>query len=128
MKFTLVATTFAALLDITIGNNVEAAPAAGAETVDTQGGLVDGETGSRAVLSVPLPTRTPPLQWQSKVDDATADTNGEKRALKKKKDYSGQSCSLCCDDDYHCFKRLPPRVLTGSSQGPHRKDDTREVS
>jgi hypothetical protein len=20
-----------------------------------------------------------------------------------KKDYSGQSCSLCCDDDYHCY-------------------------
>ena len=43
-------------------------------------------------------------------DDAAAkapkmtmnEAGGKKRALGNKKDYSGQSCSLCCDDDYHC--------------------------
>jgi hypothetical protein len=45
-------------------------------------------------------------------DDATAKASkmtyeegkvgGKKCALGNKKDHSGQSCSLCCDNDYHC--------------------------
>jgi hypothetical protein len=41
----------------------------------------------------------------AKAPEMTTNEKGKadgKRTLGNKKDYSGQSCSLCCDDDYHC--------------------------
>ncbi len=109
MKLTLIATAFAALLstgyaaETNEDRNLNAVPIAGVEsspTMETQGMETVLDEGKRtlgaeeedaAAAKAPKMTN----EEEGKVGD-------KKRALGNKKDYSGQSCSLCCDDDYHC--------------------------
>jgi hypothetical protein len=98
MKLTLIATAFAALLSTgyateTNDRNLDAVlPTAGVaspaidEGKRTLGAEEDDATAAKA----------------PKMTNEEGKAGGKKRALGTKKDYSGQSCSLCCDDDYHC--------------------------
>jgi hypothetical protein len=110
MKLSLIATAFAAILSTGYAENLcnsnshlddvpaaaspvtEAAPAQQGGCMEAGALIIDENTGKRTLGAK---------------DDAImgaaieGEANG-KRALGTKKDYSGQSCSLCCDDDYHC--------------------------
>jgi hypothetical protein len=96
MKLTLIATIFAALA--TTGFSAAAAaanailpvaPAAVDDTVAPKGLVSDGSENHRVLLV------------KDKAQGAGKHALGTKNVANKK-DYSGQSCSLCCDDDYHC--------------------------
>jgi hypothetical protein len=110
MKFTLIASTFAALLATGYSEtlrtpdirNLDAVPVADLPA-ETEGGLINTEEGKRALVE--------DVNAADVVGDGSIpETTDGKRALGakgapsagNKKDYSGQSCSLCCDDDYHC--------------------------
>jgi hypothetical protein len=107
MKLTLIATAFAALLstgysaETNESRNLDAVlPTAGVETpaMETPG-MVEpvADEGQRTLGAQE--------DAAAKAPEMTTNEKGKadgKRALGNKKDYSGQSCSLCCDDDYHC--------------------------
>jgi hypothetical protein len=107
MKFTIIATIFAALA--TTGYSADAAAAAipVAATVDEtapQGIMNDGSEQNHRVLraandEAPEGGGAPPVATEGTGNNRAL---GTKNGANKKKDYSGQSCSLCCDDDYHC--------------------------
>jgi hypothetical protein len=115
MKVTLIIpTAFAALLSTgyaaeTDDRNLDAVvPTAGVVEAPPAGAM---ETqGMMEPVLVDEGKRTLGAQEDDAADKAPAMTNeedgkkagGKKRNLGNKKDYSGQSCSLCCDDDYHC--------------------------
>jgi hypothetical protein len=124
MKCTLIAiTAFAALLSTGYAENLRNADAnlddvpTAAIMDDTQGGmmkplLVDHEenAGKKRTLGVKEEDDHATKEHAPQMTSTTnkAETGGT-RALGtmgtssgNKKDYSGQSCSLCCDDDYHC--------------------------
>jgi hypothetical protein len=108
MKFTLIATTFAILLATgysetlrTPGNRNLDAVVPASEVVDLPTFSSSAEEGNRALV----------VEGDVNAADVAGEAEtGGKRALGtkgapsggNKKDYSGQSCSLCCDDDYHC--------------------------
>jgi hypothetical protein len=108
MKLTLIATAFAALLstgyaaETNEDRNLNAVPIAGVEsspTMETQGMetvLDEGKRTLGAEEDDAAAAKAP------KMTNEEGKAGGKKRALGNKKDYSGQSCSLCCDDDYHC--------------------------
>jgi hypothetical protein len=108
MKLTLIATAFAALLSTGYAaeeinqRNLDAVPAvAGVEApaMETQGmEPVVVEDGKRTLVA----EDDAAAAEAPKMTNEEGKAGGKKRALGKKKDYSGQSCSLCCDDDYHC--------------------------
>jgi hypothetical protein len=114
MKFTLIATAFAALLSTGYAENLRNADtnldtvptAAIDETQGMEPHLVDENAGKRT-LGVKDDANTE--EHAPQMTTANEAEPGGKRALGtkgasggNKKDYSGQSCSLCCDDDYHC--------------------------
>jgi hypothetical protein len=106
MKLTLIATAFAALLSTgyateTNDRNLDAVPTAGVESpamethgmepvLDEEGKRTLGAEDDAAAAKAP------------KMTNEEGNAGGKRRALGNKKHYSGQSCSLCCDDDYHC--------------------------
>jgi hypothetical protein len=104
MKLILIATAFAALLSTGYAaeeinqRNLDVVPVAGVEApaMETQGmEPVDVEDGKRTLFAEDDAAAKAPKM-------TTNEAGGKKRALRNKKDYSDQSCSLCCDDDYHC--------------------------
>jgi hypothetical protein len=104
MKLTLIATAFAALLSTgyaaeTNDRNLDAVQNAGGESpaMETQGMEPVLDEGKRTLGAEDGATAKAP-----KMTNEEGKAGGKKRALGNKKDYSGQSCSLCCDDDYHC--------------------------
>jgi hypothetical protein len=105
MKLTLIATAFAALLSTgyaaeTNVRNLDAVPTAGVEspTMETQGMEAVLDEGKRTLGGA----EDDAAAKAPKMTNEEGKAGGKKRALGNKKDYSGQSCSLCCDDDYHC--------------------------
>jgi hypothetical protein len=105
MKLTLIATAFAALLSTgyaaeTNDRNLDAVQNAGGESpaMETQGMEPVLDEGKRTLGAEDdaAAAKAP------KMTNEEGKAGGKKRALGNKKDYSGQSCSLCCDDDYHC--------------------------
>ena len=98
MKLTLIATAFAALLST--GYAAETVQSAGVESpvmAETQGMEPVLDEGKRTLGAEDDAAAKAP-----KMTNEEGKAGGKKRALRNKKDYSGQSCSLCCDDDYHC--------------------------
>jgi hypothetical protein len=112
MKLTLIATAFAALLSTGYAaeeinqRNLDAVPVAGVEAppaMETQGmEPVVVEDGKRTLVAEDDAAATAAKAPKMTTNEEGKKAGGKKRALGNKKDYSGQSCSLCCDDDYHC--------------------------
>ena len=105
IKLTLIATAFAALLSTgyaseTNDRNLDAVQNAGGESpaMETQGMEPVLDEGKRTLGAEDDAAAKAPKMTNNEEGKA----GGKKRALENKKDYSGQSCSLCCDDDYHC--------------------------
>ncbi len=104
MKLTLIATAFAAILSTgyaenlrNSNSNLDNVPAAAASPIaeaaaHQQGmeepALIDENTGKRTLGAE-----------DDTIMGATELEGNVERALGTRKDYSGQSCSLCCDDD-----------------------------
>jgi hypothetical protein len=118
MKFTLITiTAFAALISTgyaenlrNADTNLDAAPNA-AIMDETQGGmtepLIDENAGKKRTLRIKEDDATeehaPQMTTTTKAETGGTRALGTKGTSGgNKKDYSGQSCSLCCDDDYHC--------------------------
>jgi hypothetical protein len=110
MKLTLIATAFAALLSTGHAaeeinqRNLDAVPVAGVEApaMETQGmEPVVVKDGKRTLVAEDDATAAA-AKAPKMTNEEGKKAGGKKRALGNKKDYSGQSCSLCCDDDYHC--------------------------
>jgi hypothetical protein len=106
MKFTIIATIFAALA--TTGYSAadaDAIPVAAAVDETAPQGIMNG--GSEQNHHV-LRAKNDEAPEGGGAPPAATEGTGNKRALgtnngaNNKKDYSGQSCSLCCDNDYHC--------------------------
>jgi hypothetical protein len=106
MQLSLIATAFAAILSTgyaeTLRNsnsNLDGVPTAASPVAEAAQGmmepLVDENVGKRTLVGAE--------------EDATimgantneGQTNGD-RALGTKKDYSGQACQYCCNDDFNC--------------------------
>jgi hypothetical protein len=112
MKFTIIATIFAALATTGYSALLQMLPtpflavAAAVDETDAPQGIMNEGSENRRVL------RTNEAAAAAANDEAPAmmeGTGNNTRALgtkngaEDKKDYSGQSCHLCCeDDDYHC--------------------------
>jgi hypothetical protein len=108
MKLTLIATAFAAILSTgyaenlrNSNSNLDNVPAAAASPIaeaaaHQQGmeepALIDENTGKRTLGA----------EEDAIMGATEGEANHGESVLGTKKDYSGQSCSLCCDDDYHC--------------------------
>jgi hypothetical protein len=112
MKFPIIATIFAALATTGYAAAADAIPSVTtAAVVDETAHQVimnDGSEENCRVLRVnePAPAandeapegEAPAMEGTGNKRDLGTDKNGA-----NKKDYSGQSCHLCCeDDDYHC--------------------------
>ncbi len=104
IKLTLIATAFAALLSTgyaseTNDRNLDAVQNAGGESpaMETQGMEPVLDEGKRTLGAEDDAAAKAPMMTNKE-----GKGGGIKRALGNKKDYSGQSCSLCCDNDYHC--------------------------
>jgi hypothetical protein len=112
MKFTILATVFAALATIgfsaaaTADADADAIPVAAVDETTPQR-IMNGSEGNHRVLRANEPVAD---NEDEAAPDGGAPVMEGKRVLGtkgapsggNKKDYSGQSCSLCCDDDYHC--------------------------
>jgi hypothetical protein len=112
MKFTIIATIFAALA--TTGYSAAADAAADAipvvaavdDTAPPQGIMTDGSDNHR-VLRGKKPADAAANDESPEGEAPDMEGTGKKRVLGTKnganeKDYSDQNCSLCCDDDFHC--------------------------
>jgi hypothetical protein len=111
MKFTILLTLFAALVTTGFSAAVVAADAIPVAAVDETApqGITNGSKENHRVLRAANEPAVAGANDKAAPDGGAPATEG-KRALGtkgapsggNKKDYSGQSCSLCCDDDYHC--------------------------
>lgn len=99
MKFTALATLFAALL---VSGHAATAPEAASP---------GGDNTPAAAANVPAPEaavdtgdeKKRELRGSNVEDHGTPDaTTEDKEGGRKMKETSGQSCGLCCNDDYYC--------------------------
>jgi hypothetical protein len=114
MKLTLIAIAFAALLSTgytakeTNQRNLNAVPTAGVEAspaMETTEGMepILGDEGKRTLGGAAAAAAAAKAPKMMTNEEEQGKAGGTKRALGNKKDYSSQSCHLCCeDDDYHC--------------------------
>jgi hypothetical protein len=108
MKFTIIATIFAALATTGYSAAADAIPVVAAvdDTAPPQGIMTDGSDNHR-VLRAKKPADAAANDENPEGGAPDMEGTGNKRVLGTKnganeKDYSDQNCSLCCDDDWHC--------------------------
>lgn len=108
MKLSLIATAFAAILSTgyaeTLRNsnsNLDDVPTAASPVAKAAQGMmeplvdVDENVGKRTLVGA----EEDAIIMGANTNEGQ--TNGD-RALGTKKDYSGQACSHCCNDDFNC--------------------------
>jgi hypothetical protein len=110
MKFTIIATLFAALATTGVSATAtatatvaaDAIPAATVDETAPQGAMKYGSESNPRSLRATEPVAEAPDGGAPAMDEGTGERALGTKNGANKKDYSGQSCSLCCDDDYHC--------------------------